>query len=1239
MKKVLSFFRPKPSTHRSSEPALAAPASSSSSPVGPDSRAAAGYGTQHHRASAPPAVDPARRQSNPAVTDFFLTPASPSSSSATAAASQPADPPAHPSRASAEAEAQELSRAMEHAWPRERCNSADSVLEDDESGGGGGPPRRRPVTVEDFILLKVIGKGSFAKVLLVRKKDTGKLYAMKVLKKPHVVKRKQVAHTKTERNVLAMVDHPYVVRCRCAFQTADKLYFVLDYCPGGELFYHLSRRGTLQLAQARVYAAELVLALEHLHGLGVAYRDIKPENMLLDGHGHLKLADFGLAKDGVTRAHQGANSLCGTPEYLAPEVLERRGHGTAVDWWGLGMVLYEMLTGLPPWYTRDKKKLFQRLRSAPVPFPDDIDADARSLIAALLDRAPKRRLGARGADEVKAHPFFRGLDWAALQRRELPAPITPKAADAGAQTPALTSLTPNVEGHITRMPVDSSMAPAGPGAYPRAPSRCGSEAEEEVPSSLFRGFTFDAAGASPSSLSAIATTCSLQNDLCLGPVMPRLSASHPAPALLPAAFREEVLNAPEAFFAPSESLSERITSAIGALFDHTAARHPAAAALRALHSSGFDEEQIWAQLAMNNRPYNRSAKRSVKRLLQDPDSVSLSMPRAAESESESESEGGEDESELESEDEDGGTGNINGGRVRGDIEDSGDDAGAWDEDEGEDDDESSAGASAAVGGGEDEGDEGADVPVPSDGFFDWNDMEREADLGDDEMQFDVDDDGDEEEGSEEDEEEQEAWEAQNDAIDDAMETGDVSRLGEGTAAGMKYNEFFGKKGGAAAAAKRRRRTLKGDDEEEEEDEEEDDEEEEEEEEEDDDDEEEEEEDDDEEDKPKSSFAREQRRVRGEMDALEAEALARVSGTKPWELKGEAGAREREQNSLLEAEALDFERAVAPAPEVSVERSEALETIIKRRILAAEWDDVVRLPSAAEEAEQRRLHGGGEAAELSTERDRRGLGDVYAEEYERSILGNEAPDERAKERAELAVLLDEVSDKLDALSNFHFTPRPARHAEVEVRAAPAIAMEEAVPMGVSSASLRAPEEVFAAGRGVQRGGEGEGEGEGEGAGAGAGASRRAAKRKRQAAGKGKARGAGNAAEGGTVGLSEMSQEERKRSRRARKRAKRKEERRDEQDAKLAQRINPGLGNRYAKQKLRDELAQARNVRAGTVSADAPAQYSKSSEFFKRLQEQQELGAAGEAAAKARAKGARGVAPGAGGAKKSAANLKL
>mmetsp|Transcript_22538 Transcript_22538/g.29493 ORF Transcript_22538/g.29493 Transcript_22538/m.29493 type:complete len:559 (+) Transcript_22538:73-1749(+) len=278
------------------------------------------------------------------------------------------------------------------------------------------------VNMSDFELIRVIGKGSFGKVTLVKKKGTDEHYAMKVLTKSHVKQRRQVEHTRTERRVMGQIRHPFVVALHYAFQTRDKLYFVLDYCPGGELFFHLTRMKRLPEHMARFYSAEIALALEHLHSNNVIYRDLKPENILLDELGHVKLADFGLAKENVEDEAKGATSLCGTPEYLSPEILERKGHGTAVDWWALGMVTYEMLTGLPPWYTTDRKELFQRLRGAQLSFPFYISRQTAHLISGLLARNPVERFGAA---EIKSHPFFSSIDWDALYRREINPPFNP----------------------------------------------------------------------------------------------------------------------------------------------------------------------------------------------------------------------------------------------------------------------------------------------------------------------------------------------------------------------------------------------------------------------------------------------------------------------------------------------------------------------------------------------------------------------------------------------------------------------------------------------------------------------------------------------------------------------------------------------------------------------------------------------------------------------------------------------
>jgi serum/glucocorticoid-regulated kinase 3 len=219
------------------------------------------------------------------------------------------------------------------------------------------------------------------------------------------------------------------------------------------------------------------LALDAMHVHGVVYRDLKPENILLDGYGHIKLADFGLAKEGIVNAAEGAHSLCGTPEYLSPEVLDRQGHGTAVDWWNLGMVLYEMLTGLPPWYTTDREKLFERLRGAPLKFPFYVGRPAASLIQALLNRNPSRRLGSGGGAEVQNHGFFNSLDWEALYRREIPPPFQPCKNQEQVDSE-------NFEKEFTNMAVYSVDA-NDPGQQSKNSGRGGSDNE------TFLNFTFE----------------------------------------------------------------------------------------------------------------------------------------------------------------------------------------------------------------------------------------------------------------------------------------------------------------------------------------------------------------------------------------------------------------------------------------------------------------------------------------------------------------------------------------------------------------------------------------------------------------------------------------------------------------------------------------------------------------------------------------------------------------------------
>jgi len=317
--------------------------------------------------------------------------------------------------------------------------------------GSSSKPHRQNCVVDDFILLKVLGKGSFGKVLLVRKKDDMKIFAMKCLKKQRVFQRHQVEHTKTERRVLGYLNHPFLVSLHYAFQTDQKLFLVLDYAAGGELFFHLSKAGRFTEDRTRFYIAEIVLAIDYLHSKDIIYRDLKPENILLDSEGHVKITDFGLCKENVPD-NVSAHSFCGTPEYLAPEILRKVGHGKAADWWTLGALIYEMLCGVPPFYSRSRDALFDKILRQKIRFPNYFSRESIDIIKQLMQRNPKYRLGSRnGAKEVQVHIFFNTINWDALFRREVEPPFRPRLSKDkhGVEGGA------NFDPEFTGMPIDS----------------------------------------------------------------------------------------------------------------------------------------------------------------------------------------------------------------------------------------------------------------------------------------------------------------------------------------------------------------------------------------------------------------------------------------------------------------------------------------------------------------------------------------------------------------------------------------------------------------------------------------------------------------------------------------------------------------------------------------------------------------------------------------------------------------
>ncbi|KJX95574.1 serine/threonine protein kinase [Zymoseptoria brevis] len=293
----------------------------------------------------------------------------------------------------------------------------------------------RKMCAEDFEQMRCLGKGAFGTVHLVKQAATGRLYAQKQFKKASItVHKRLIEQTRTERTILESVNrHPFVVKLYYAFQDQEKLYLILEYAQGGELFHHLAMERMFTEEVAAFYMAEMVLALEHLHqNVRVIYRDLKPENCLLDTEGHLLLTDFGLSKVALDGEDERTNSILGTIEYMAPEVIEGKAYDFSVDWWGLGAIGFDLLTGSPPFGGNNHTKIQQNIVKAKLQLPYFLGPDAKDLLTRLLRKEPHKRLGGTTAKDVKAlkaHRFFRKIDWKALERRECEPPIQPVITD------------------------------------------------------------------------------------------------------------------------------------------------------------------------------------------------------------------------------------------------------------------------------------------------------------------------------------------------------------------------------------------------------------------------------------------------------------------------------------------------------------------------------------------------------------------------------------------------------------------------------------------------------------------------------------------------------------------------------------------------------------------------------------------------------------------------------------------
>lgn len=299
--------------------------------------------------------------------------------------------------------------------------------------------KKRYVTTQDFELLKCVGMGAFGKVLQVKNKKSKQILAMKIISK-RLINRKTsyVENIHAERDILTKIRHPFVVTMHCSFQTKEKLFIIMDFLAGGELFLRLGREGIFLESTAQFYIGEIVLALEHLHSRGILHRDLKPENILLGTDGHCCLTDFGLAKD-FQWEEEGENedekalTVCGTQEYMAPEMIAKKGYTKAADWWSLGCIAYEMLSGNPPFESKKgAKDLFRKIMNQKVKMPDGSSAGACKLLKGLLNRNASARLGAAkgtmfqvgGVAQVKEMQFFEGLDWILLEKKEIDPPMT-----------------------------------------------------------------------------------------------------------------------------------------------------------------------------------------------------------------------------------------------------------------------------------------------------------------------------------------------------------------------------------------------------------------------------------------------------------------------------------------------------------------------------------------------------------------------------------------------------------------------------------------------------------------------------------------------------------------------------------------------------------------------------------------------------------------------------------------------
>uniref|UniRef100_A0A668AD43 Protein kinase C n=1 Tax=Myripristis murdjan TaxID=586833 RepID=A0A668AD43_9TELE len=319
----------------------------------------------------------------------------------------------------------------------------------------------RRLGISNFTFLQVLGKGSFGKVMLARLNGKDQVFAVKVLKKDIILQDDDVECTMTEKRVLSLARcHPYLTQLYCCFQTPDRLFFVMEFVNGGDLMFHIQKSRKFEEARARFYTAEITSALMFLHSKGIIYRDLKLDNVLLDKDGHCKLADFGMCKEGMFDG-VATGTFCGTPDYIAPEILQEMLYGSSVDWWALGVLLYEMLSGHAPFEAENEDDLFESILNEEIVYASWLSTEAVNILKAFLTKNPARRLGCvaseGGESAVTSHAFFSGIDWDKLNRRELEPPFKPRiktAEDVNNFDPDFTQEEP------TLTPIDDPLIPS-----------------------------------------------------------------------------------------------------------------------------------------------------------------------------------------------------------------------------------------------------------------------------------------------------------------------------------------------------------------------------------------------------------------------------------------------------------------------------------------------------------------------------------------------------------------------------------------------------------------------------------------------------------------------------------------------------------------------------------------------------------------------------------------------------------